>query len=66
MLEFRKQKKILVPVLVALGLVGLVLPIIPGLVLLALAAGLVWPGHEWKIGKSLSKLFGYIFGSGAK
>ena len=63
MRSFRRQKKVLIPVLILLGLVGLLLPVLPGLVLLALAAALMWPGREWKLGKQLSRILGNRFGS---
>lgn len=56
--DFRRQKKVLVPALVSLGFLGLVIPIIPGLLLLGLAVGLVWPRYEWRLPKRLSGIFG--------
>ena len=47
--KFQAKKKILVPLLLVLGLVGIVLPVIPGLALLFFAFLLLFP----KLGPNL-------------
>lgn len=41
--EFQRQKKWLVPILVSLGVLGLVLPILPGVALLLFGLFLLFP-----------------------
>ncbi len=56
--EFRKTKKRLIPALIGLGVVGLGLPILPGVALLVLAFSLAMPGQaERALRKIRSLLF---------
>ncbi|MFQ5649354.1 MAG: hypothetical protein ACE5IY_05380 [bacterium] len=41
--EFQQNKKMLIPILVVLGVLGLILPILPGIAFLFLAYVLVFP-----------------------
>jgi len=55
--QFQKDKKRLIPGLLMLGIVGLVLPIIPGVALLSIGVSLLSPGHGGAILKRLHDKF---------
>jgi len=61
--EFRRTKKWLVPALFSLGLLGLVLPVVPGLLLIALALLLTFPSKGGKIVEKLKSGLHTVFGS---
>jgi len=55
--NFQVSKKKLIPVLIIVGLLGLILPILPGVAILFLAFLLLFPGEGEKLIKRLRKLF---------
>ncbi len=55
--HFQKQKRVIVPVLLALGVVGLFLPLLPGLALLFLAVLLIFPRGGESLLQKLRGLF---------
>jgi membrane protein DedA with SNARE-associated domain len=56
-LNFSRKKYILAFILVLLGLLGIVVPVIPGLLLLLFAAALLKPGLMKKVRAKLNNLF---------
>lgn len=57
--EFQKQKKFLVPGLIVFGLLGLVLPLLPGIALLFLAFLLLFPGQGNLVLSKIKMIFGF-------
>ncbi len=55
-LRFKKSKGILAFILVFIGLIGLVIPVIPGLLFFLLAVALFKPGLMAKIRQKLKKI----------
>ena len=51
--QFQKDKKKLIPALIVLGVMGIFLPVIPGLAALALAALLLFPRQSDKLIKKI-------------
>jgi hypothetical protein len=56
--NFKQDKKKLIPILLVLGCIGIILPVVPGLVLLLLALLLIFPRQGEGIVKRLRNAFG--------
>jgi len=52
---FQKEKKFIIPALIILGFAGIILPIIPGLAILAIAFMLIFPKRGSESLKRLRK-----------
>ena len=55
--DFRKSKKKLIPVLIVLGILGLFLPILPGVALLFFGFLLIFPKEGEKLQKKIRSKF---------
>jgi len=62
--DFQKNKKKLIPVLVVLGILGLFLPILPGVALLFFGFLLIFPREGEKLLKKLRSKFKNITRTG--
>lgn len=60
MKKFQSEKKIYVFVLIILGILGLIFPVIPGLLLIGLGITLISPRYGETFVKKIQKLFNSI------
>ena len=57
--DYQNKKKILVPVLLILGVAGLVLPVLPGVALIILAILLLFPRHGEQLLQKVKSSFSF-------
>jgi hypothetical protein len=56
--DYQKDKKKLIPILIALGLVGLIFPILPGIAILFLSLLLIFPRRGEEVIRKIRSIFG--------
>lgn len=56
--DYQKDKKKLIPILIVLGLIGLIFPILPGLAILFISFLIISPRHGEEIIKKIRRFIG--------